>query len=81
MLVDHLGIPRYWAAFWMARFGQGWADSTQAEYLRTLERLYAHVDGEAGHGGLDALIGDLEFHRLESILERYRRTPADLPST
>jgi integrase len=71
VLVDDLGLPRYWAAFWMARFGQGWADSTQAEYLRTLERLYAHVDGASGASVLDALIGDLEFHRLESILERY----------
>lgn len=63
VLVDPRGLPRYWAAFWMARFGQGWAESTQAEYLRQLERLYTYVDREFGLGELDGLIASLKFHK------------------
>jgi integrase len=71
VLVDRLGIPRYWATIWNVLRGCELARSTQIKKLRAIESLYEHSDELLGHGALEKAIGRLDEHQLATVLESW----------
>lgn len=72
ILLDSIvGRPRYWSTVWQTLCGSDLADSTLKKKLSAIERLYQHVNRQAGDDVLDALISDLNFSEIEKYLSGY----------
>jgi integrase len=71
MLVDTLGVPRYWATVWMSFLPPDLAPSTLGKKLTHLDSFYQHSDHSLGLGGLDDALADLNVEALRSALEAY----------
>ena len=69
VLVDDLGLPRYWPAVWSIFHGGSLAPSTLREKLKHIEALYQHTE-EIG-GILDDSISILDFDALSAALESF----------
>lgn len=71
LLVDHIGLPRYWAAVWSAMSAAQLAESTHIKKLRCIEALYRHADNLYGESSLDAALGTFDEEALANILESW----------
>ncbi|WP_232064159.1 site-specific integrase [Paraburkholderia dioscoreae] len=71
VLVDDVGLPRYWAAVWSAMTASQLADSTHTKKLRYLEDLYQHADRLLGPNALDDALAELDDGALAQILESW----------
>jgi len=71
MLVDELGMPRYWSAVWSAVSTSQLADSTHEKKLRFIDQLYRHADGLHGRNSLDNALAALDDLALAEILESW----------
>jgi len=71
LLVDHLGVPRYWAAVWSTMSAAHLAESTHAKKLRYIESLYLHAANLYGESSLDTALGTLNDEALAQILESW----------
>ncbi|WP_109480594.1 site-specific integrase [Paraburkholderia sp. C35] len=71
VLLDDVGLPRYWAAVWSTMSSSRLAASTHAKKLRYLENLYQHAAGIGGPYALDDALGTLNDQALAGILESW----------
>jgi hypothetical protein len=72
MLLDGIGLPRYWAAVWSTMLSSELAASTHTKKLRYLENLYQHVARlGVGPNALDDALGTLNDEALADILETW----------
>ncbi len=71
VLIDDFGIPRYWAAVWVAFLPGGLASSTLTKRIGQIEALYRYSDSSFGRGHLDDAIGRGDINGLSSVLEGY----------
>lgn len=71
VLLDEVGLPRYWAAVWSTMSSSRLAASTHAKKLRYLENLYQHAAGIGGPYALDDALGALDDQALAEILESW----------
>jgi integrase len=67
VLVDDLGLPRYWPAVWSLFNGGGLAPSTLRGKLKHIEALYQHT--EKMGVTLDDVLSDLDFNVLSTVVE------------
>lgn len=71
VLIDHIGLPRYWAAAWGLIVGGSLAQSTLKGRLSRIDAFYVHADSDGRHGRLDDALGQLNLPLLEELLESY----------
>lgn len=71
ILIDKLGLPRYWAAVWSTTSAAQLAESTHVKRLRYIENLYQYADGLHGESSLDTALGTLNDEALAEILESW----------
>jgi len=71
VLVDHAGVPRFWATVWVTLSLSDAASSSAERKLRFLDSLYCHADSMMGCGALDAAIHRIDVASLASILESW----------
>ena len=69
LLVDRIGLPRYWIVVWMSFLPSDMAESTLIRILGYLDRFYRYVDGHFGPAGLDNALGDQNVDQLGEMLE------------
>ena len=68
VLVDALGMPRYWPTIWADVLRAGLEDSTRCRHLYAIDRLYLHFERQYGSDLLDVLLTDCQFDEIESGL-------------
>ncbi|MDP9157768.1 MAG: hypothetical protein M3O74_26410 [Pseudomonadota bacterium] len=71
VLLDGIGLPRYWAAVWSTMAASELADSTHTKKLRYLEDLYQHAADLISPNALDDALSDLDADALAQILESW----------
>jgi hypothetical protein len=71
MLVNALGVPRYWATVWALFLPAALAPSALGKKLTHLDSFYRQSDHSLGLGGLDDALADLNVEALCSALEAY----------
>ncbi|GCF86317.1 hypothetical protein GSbR_29170 [Geobacter sp. SVR] len=71
LLVDELGLPRYWSTVWTTLFLSNLEHSTQTQKLRFIELLYSFADEMNGPGSLDDMLGNLDIVGLGQVLEAF----------
>jgi integrase len=71
VLVDGMGVPRYWAAVWASFLPGDLAPSTLGKKLGHLESFYQHADEALGVGKLDDALAELDVEVICSALEAY----------
>ena len=81
VLVDGLGVPRYWVSVWMLFLPADLAPSTLGKKLSQIEALYHHADGVLGAGRLDDALANLDVDTISSALEAYFLTLRGGPVT
>lgn len=78
VLVDSLGLPRYWSIVWTIFHGGGLAPSTLQLKLRYIESIYRHT--EAAGGDLDDAVSNLDFEVLDAVLSAFFVTLRNVPN-
>ena len=68
VLVDALGMPRYWPTVWADVLRAGLEDSTRCRHLYAIDRLYLHFERQYGSDLLDVFLTDCQFDEIESGL-------------
>ncbi len=81
VLVDGLGVPRYWAAVWMSFLPADLAPSTLGKKLSQIEAFYQHADEALGIGRLDDALAELDVDTICTALEAYFLTIRNRPVT
>jgi len=71
ILVDSMGLPRYWATIWSAFNSADLASTTREKQMRYIEGLYSFADSLKGCGFLDAAIARVDLAKIGEILEAY----------
>ncbi len=71
VLIDELGLPRYWSVVWSTASAAHPADSTHLKKLRYIENLYQFADQLLGRSALDDALGTLNDDALATILESW----------
>jgi hypothetical protein len=71
MLINALGVPRYWATVWASFLPADLAPSTLGKKLIHLDSFYRQSDHSLGLGGLDDALADINVEALCSALEAY----------
>jgi integrase len=79
LLIDQLGVPRYWASVWLAYQPSGLASSTLDKKLAGIEALYRYSDECFGLGALDDAIATIDTESLSSTLEGFFLTIKNKP--
>ena len=73
VLVDALGMPRYWPTIWADVLRAGLEDSTRCRHLYAIDRLYLHFERQHGSDLLDVFLTDCQFDKIESGLTGFSR--------
>ena len=81
LLVDNIGLPRYWSTVWATLFTADLSHSTQTHKLRHIEALYSFADELYGSGSLDDLLGNLDINGLGYLLEAFFVSLRNQPTT
>lgn len=81
VLVDPLGVPRYWAAVWSSFLPADLAPSTVAKKLSHLEAFYRHAEESQGLEVLDDALAKIDVDAICSVLESYFLTLRTRPVT
>jgi hypothetical protein len=71
LLVDDLGLPRYWATIRTAVTSHDAAPSTEMKTLRHIEALYVFADDLNYPGFLDDALWKYDWDALGDVLEAY----------
>lgn len=71
MLVDSMGLPRFWVTVWTLYASADLALSTESKKLRYIESLYVFADSLHGPSYLDDVLGHCDVEKLGTILEAY----------
>lgn len=71
LLINSVGIPRYWSTVWSCLDAAALQESTLAAHLSAIESFYQSVERQLQSDCLDRLISELDLDRLESCLEGY----------
>jgi len=71
LIVDALGLPRYWALAWAAMEVSDIGESHLSKQLAAIDRLYHAVEARTGTDCLDRLLTNLDLDTLEPILEGF----------
>lgn len=71
MLVDSMGLPRFWVSIWSFYQLADLANSSKEKQLRYVENLYEFADNLKGYGTLDNIIAEVDLETLGEILESY----------
>lgn len=71
ILVDPMGLPRYWATIWAVYNPVDLANATREKQMRYIEALYSFADSLKGCGLLDAAIAEVDLSIIGEILEAY----------
>ena len=71
ILVDSLGLPRFWVTVWSFYALADLASSSKVKQLRYVENLYEFADQLNGPGSLDDAIATVNIKILGEILEAY----------
>ncbi|MGX8882985.1 tyrosine-type recombinase/integrase [Methylovorus sp. SPW-M1] len=71
ILVDPMGLPRYWATIWSVFSPVDLANTTREKHMRYIEALYSFADSLKGCGLLDAAIAEVDLSFIGEILEAY----------
>jgi hypothetical protein len=66
VLIDELGLPRYWATVWSVLHGAALHESTLSAHLSVIETLYDSVKQQMHMDCIDRLIIDLRIDELET---------------
>ena len=65
LLLDGIGLPRYWATIWADVIKAGLDDGTRGRHLAGVEKLYQATINLTGRDTLDHLITSMDFDALE----------------
>lgn len=71
MLVDALGLPRYWVSIWTLYTFANLASASKEKQLRYVEALYEFADQLKGTGALDDALAKVNIKIIGEILEAY----------
>lgn len=71
VLVDQLGLPRFWAAAWTLLVGGSLAPSTLKQRQLNIEAFYRHTEDGHAIGLLDDALESQNLETLEQLLEAY----------
>lgn len=71
VIVDQVGLPRYWSTIWSMLYLNDLATSTKLGQLRRIDSLYKFADVHWGNGELDTAISELNIDLISKILESY----------
>ncbi|NVI82709.1 site-specific integrase [Janthinobacterium sp. BJB401] len=71
VLLDDIGLPRYWAAVSAAVSSRDLALTTETRNLRYIEAFYVFADELHRPGFLDDMLTQCDFAELGSLLEAY----------
>lgn len=71
VLLDHVGLPRYWATAWALVTSQDLAPSTESKKLRYIEALYVFADDLNVPGFLDDCLSSCNLSAIGNLLEAY----------
>ncbi|MNU31195.1 Phage integrase family protein [compost metagenome] len=68
IIVNSLGLPRFWATIWSDILNPRLEPSSRQKYLTAIDRLYEAVSEQHGVDCLDRLIADADGDALEECL-------------
>lgn len=71
LLVDDLGLPRFWATVWADVLKANMGLTTRGHHLYAVERFYQATDRQFGPGALDRILSELDMSMLESALSGF----------
>ena len=71
VLLDHVGLPRYWATAWASLNSRDLAPSTESKKLRYIEALYVFADELNSPGFLDDCLSNCNLGEIGNLLEAY----------
>jgi integrase len=71
VLIDSLGLPRFWITVWSLFNSSDLANSSKVKQFRYLEAFYEFSDQLKGSGSLDDAIASINIELLGEILEAY----------
>lgn len=71
LLIDDLGLPRFWATVWADVLKANLGLTTRGHHLYAVERFYQATDRHFGSGALDRMISELDMPKLESALSSF----------
>lgn len=71
ILIDSLGLPRYWATIWSLYNSADLATSTRQKQMLYIEDLYQFADSLWGSGFLDKAITRVDLASIGELLEAY----------
>lgn len=71
LLVDELGLPRFWATVWADVLKAQIGSTTRGHYLYAVEKFYQVTDRLYGSGALDRMLSELDMPALESALSSF----------
>lgn len=71
VLVDDLGLPRYWATIWADVLHASISTNTRKNRLYSIDRLYRHTDHLWGAGSLDRALSNADLPFLEVALSSF----------
>lgn len=71
ILVDGVGVPRYWPTVWAALDGAALAESTLRRHLAAIDQLYIAVEERLHRDCLDEILSRADFESLGPILEAH----------
>src|SRR3990167_4966965 len=71
LLVDDLGLPRFWATVWADALKANMGLTTRGHHLYAVERFYQATDRQFGLGALDRMLTELDMPSLESALSSF----------
>lgn len=61
LLIDDLGLPRFWATVWADVLKANLGLTTRGHHLYAVERFYQATDRHFGSGALDRMISELDM--------------------
>ena len=68
LLVDSLGLPRFWATVWADVLKANMGFTARGHHLYAVERFYRATDEKLGAGALDRMLTALDMTSLETVL-------------
>lgn len=71
VLLDKLGLPRYWSNIWSILNLNALHASTRTNNLRHIEALYSFTDDLKGPGFLDDIIAKVQINEIFALLEAF----------
>lgn len=71
ILVDQLGLPRYWSTIYSIFFLNTFAEKTKSQKLRFIDTLYDYCENKFGYGSLDNALTYIKIDLITQICESF----------